>query len=90
MPWQKNKQNSLPCLVMGSVTTNTDELVVVGKYTQNKQGKLKAKMVKASHNRHYIKDPCRAQEKRGVIVILGKESKKSLANTEKENEKEKK
>ena len=53
---------------MGSVTANTDELVVVGKYTQNKQGKLKAKMVKASHNRHYIKDPCRAQEKRGVIV----------------------
>ena len=31
-------------------------------------------MVKASHGRHYIKVPCRAHEKRGVIVISGRES----------------
>ena len=33
-------------------------------------------MVKASHSRHYIKDPYRVQEKGGerVIVILGGES----------------
>ena len=74
VPRQTNKQNNLLFLVMGSGTASIDEPIVVGKYTQTRQRQLKAKMVKASHGRHYIKDPCRAQERRGVIVISGRES----------------
>ena len=55
---------------MGSVTTNTDELVVVGKYTQNKQGKLKAKIVKASHDGHYIRTLAVHNRKGGTITII--------------------
>ena len=31
--------------------------VVVGKYTQTKQRRLRAKIVKSSHGRHYKKEP---------------------------------
>ena len=45
-----------------SGTANTDEPVVVGKYTQTRQRWLKAKIVKSDYGRHYKKgDPSRAQ-----------------------------
>ena len=34
---------------------DADELVVVGKYTQTRQRRLKGKIVKSGHDRHYKK-----------------------------------
>ena len=42
---------------MGSGTANTDELVVVDKYTQTRQMWLKVKIVKFGHGKHYKKGP---------------------------------
>ena len=45
-------------------------------------------MVKVSHGRHYIKDPCHAQG--GAIEISRRESQQNKQNTEKKKQKEKK
>ena len=67
--------------------------VVVGKDIQTRQRKLKAKMVKASYERHYIRDPCRAQREGGhsrVIVIFKKKSQHESKTLRKEEKRKKK
>ena len=51
VPRQTNKQNSF--LFSSDGEWHTDGLVVVGKYTHNKQRLLRAKIVKSGHGRHY-------------------------------------
>ena len=58
MPRQTNKQNNF--LLSGD---GEDGLVVVSKYIQTRQRWLRAKMIKTSHGRHYIKGPCFAQQR---------------------------
>ena len=53
VPRQTNKQNTLLCLVMGGWHTNGP--VVIGKYIQTRQRRLRAKIIKFGHSRHYKK-----------------------------------
>ena len=53
MSRQTNKQNSF--LLSGDGEWHTNEPVVVGKYTQNRQRWLRTKIVKPGHGRHYKK-----------------------------------
>ena len=57
-----------------SGTVNTDELVVVGKYTQTRQRWLRTKIVKSDHGRHYKKGDPRIETKKKQA--LRKERKK--------------
>ena len=49
----KQKKNTLLCLVMGG--WHTDGTVMVGQYTQIRQRRLRTKIVKSGHGRHYKK-----------------------------------
>ena len=61
---------------MRSGTANADRLVVVGKYTQTRQRRLKAKIVKFGHSRHYKKGPF-ACTVGGRITVIGIPRRKS-------------
>ena len=51
-----DKQTKYPFL-FGDGGWHTDGPVVVGKYTQTRQRRLRAKTVKSDHGRHYKKRP---------------------------------
>ena len=51
-----DKQTKYPSL-FGDGGWHIDGLVVVGKYTQTRQRRLRAKTVKSDHGRHYKKRP---------------------------------
>ena len=69
---------------MGSGTANTDEPVVVDKYTQTRQRWLKVKIVKSGHGRHYKKGPLPCIGGMTITVIGVSTKKRRKTTKEKE------